>query len=343
MHAPTNAGPPPDPSTASVVAVGELLWDLLPDGARLGGTTANFTILSARLGSRAALVSCVGNDTLGDDALRQMQQVAADPALPGALSLAFIQRTEQLPTSTVTVELDAASHPVYRIHEPVAWDAIEHTAALQQLAAQADVLCFGTLAQRSECTRQTLRCMVQARSSHCRTVCDVNLRMPFCTPEVLRWSLAHADVLKVSDEELPTVAELLGDRRMRATSLAVNDAAASAPGERLTQLSLQAAAQLLAHAPRCRMVAITLGRHGSLLLADRQYARHPGFAIEKADTVGAGDAFTAGMVYAWRAGASLEAINEIANRCGSYVASQPGATPPLHAELLEQMHRVLHP
>jgi fructokinase len=341
MHASTDALSQPAPSTASVVAIGELLWDLLPDGARLGGTTANFTILSARLGSRAALVSCVGEDALGDDALAQMRQVADQPELPGALSLEHIQRNSQLPTSTVSVELDATSHPVYRIHQPVAWDAIDHTPALQTLAAQADVLCFGTLAQRSERSRHTLRSMVQGRSSHCVTVCDVNLRMPFCTPEVLRWSLAHAQILKVSDEELPAVAELLGDRRMRATSLAVNDAAVTAPGEMLTQLSAQAATQLLAHAPQCRLVALTLGRHGSVLLADRQHARHNGFAIAKADTVGAGDAFTAGLVYAWRAGAALQAINEIANLCGSYVASQPGATPPLPASLRAQIEHAL--
>jgi fructokinase len=326
------------PSTTSPnVAIGELLWDLLPTGARLGGTTANYAILSARLGDQSALVSCLGDDELGHEAADRLSALASDPEDDSEartnFDLSFLQTSPDLPTGTVAVTLDGEGIPRYGIVTPVAWDAIQLSPELLKLAVSATAICFGTLAQRHEISRSTIRGFIQAARPECTRVCDLNLRSPFCTQEVLRWSVEHADVLKVSDEELPEVGRLL-DQPLLAAGIphkAVD----------LTTIAESAAQTLLELAPQCRLVAITLGSHGSLL-ADRSGTyRHPGYSVKVVDTIGAGDAFTGGMVHAYARQASLRQISDIANRCGSYVASQPGATPKLPRELLESIRELL--
>jgi fructokinase len=142
--------------------------------------------------------------------------------------------------------------------------------------------------------------------------------MPDCSPEVLQWSMAHASIIKLSDEELPQVFSMLNEHQ--------------APN------SPQAAAHtLLEDFPGCQLVAMTLGAHGSLLTTRESTFGHPGFPVKVVDTVGAGDAFTAGLVHAYLRGASLRQMAEIGNLCGSYVASQPGATPPLSPELIDRI------
>jgi fructokinase len=315
------------------VAIGELLWDLLPSGARLGGTTTNFAVLSARLGEHATLVSCVGDDALGKEAIGRLSALVSESATPTHLSLQ-VQVDDLLPTGTVAVRLDGSGRPRYKIVSPVAWDAIRLSPELMELARRASVICFGTLAQRCERSRESIRAVIQAAGPACVRVCDFNVRAPFASYEVVGWSVRHADVLKVSDEELPEVARLLGE-----PSLATEFPLTGSAG--LTEMASKAAKALLALAPQCRLVAITLGPHGSLL-ADRVSSyRHEGFPVEVVDTIGAGDAFSAGLVHAYVRGASLEQMSEVANRCGSYVASQQGATPELPESLLACIASVL--
>ena len=323
------------PRTASspILSAGELLWDLLPSGPRLGGTTTNFAILSARLGDHVALVSRVGDDELGVRAMELLQGVADAAATSGNFDLSHVQRSGLLPTGTVHVTLDDAGRPRYTIDGPVAWDEIALSHDLLALVQGASAVYFGTLAQRQNPSRDSIRALVNASCAECVRVCDVNLRMPFCTTETLRWCVRQATVLKISDEELPEVARLLG--------MGSPLAAPADDDEALSNWAHTAALGLLDMAPRCRMVAITLGPHGSLLANRGGAHRHPGLQVDVVDTIGAGDAFTAGMVHAFMRGATLEQINEVSNLCGSYVASQPGATPELTPELLERIQNTL--
>jgi fructokinase len=320
------------------IAIGELLWDLLPAGPRLGGTTTNYAVLTARLGGYSALVSCVGEDAFGKKALDRLRLLALESGggseKEAHLNLSCVQTSAELPTGTVAVTVDQEGRPRYEIVTPVAWDAISPSPAAMTLAASASAICFGTLAQRDAVSRESIRSVLRAAGPDCMRVCDLNLRKPFCDAEGIRWSLAHADVIKISDEELPEVGRLLAEPIL----------AAGLPGDGgddLTAAAVIAARLVLKLAPHCQMVAITLGPHGSLLADRSGMNRHEGFRVEVADTIGAGDAFTAGMVHAFLREASLEAIGEVANRCGSYVASQPGATPEMPKALLERIQAVL--
>jgi fructokinase len=298
--------------TPQIVGIGELLWDLLPGGARLGGTTTNFSVFCARLGNRAVLVSSVGDDQYGKNAGSLLVQPNLDLQL---------QLDPAHATGTVEVTFTQDNQPSYNIPLGVAWDFIRLTPGLLEVAAAVDAVCFGTLAQRHEASRSTIQAFIEATTAQCVRVFDINIRMPWCTPEVLRWSLDHATIIKVSDEELPLAFSFLGFEH---------------------PTSPEAAARLLLQTyPRCALVATTLGAQGSVVTTRDASSHHPGFPIKLIDTVGAGDAFSAGLVHAYLRGASLAKMAEIGNLCGSYVAGQPGATPPLSAELINRIDVLL--
>ena len=300
-----------------IVAAGEVLWDLLPGGARLGGALANFAVFCARLGNRSVLVSSLGNDDYGNTARRMLVQPNLD--------LTQLQTTETHPTGTVQVTFSAGNQPSYLIFPGVAWDFIQLTPGLAATVHAADAICFGTLPQRYEVSRSTIRGLVEAAPAECVRVCDINIRMPDCSPEVLRWSVAHADIIKVSEEELPLAFSFLG-------GLGV-------PAERLTAET--GARSLLENFPDCALVATTLGAAGSMVTTREGTFRHPGFPVKLVDTVGAGDAFTAGLLHAYLRGASPPLMAQIGNLCGSYVASQQGATPALSTELIARIRGLL--
>jgi fructokinase len=317
-----------------IVAIGEVLWDLLPAGPRLGGTTTNFAVLTARLGGYAALISAVGCDELGAEATRQLHALApTDSEAAPHLELSGLQTARGLPTGTVGVTLDAEGRPRYTIHAPAAWDGIELTPTLAAFAQSASAVCLGTLAQRGMRSRHAIRSFVESLRPECVRIVDINLRLPFAHTETLEWCLAHADVLKISDEELPEIAHLLGRPELASGFPAES-------GHELTSAATVAAARLLELAPHCLLVAITLGPHGSLLADRRTCYRHPGIPTQVADTVGAGDAFTAGLAHAYLRGLGIETISMIANTCGSFVASQPGATPELSPAVIQDLRRL---
>jgi fructokinase len=301
-----------------IVAAGELLWDLLPGGARLGGAPANFAVFCARLGNRTVLVSSVGSDDYGSAARRLLVQPNLD--------LQQLQDSENYPTGTVEVTFAADNQPSYKINPGVAWDFIALTPELLEVAQAADAVCFGTLGQRHEVSRSTIRSLLEATAPGCVRVCDVNIRMPDCSPEILRWSMAHATIIKVSEEELPLVFSFLD-------GLGVTTRIAMTPEI--------AACALLENFPDCELVATSLGAQGSLLTNHEGSFRHPGYPIKLVDSVGAGDAFTAGLLHAYLRGASLPQMAEVGNLCGSYVAGQQGATPPLSAELIDRIGTLL--
>ena len=294
-----------------VAAIGELLWDLLPDGHQLGGAPANFAAMLAQMSFGAAnspanevfLVTCIGNDPLGAQA---RQQLIAHRVRPDYIS---VDRSH--PTGTVEVLLDANHGPRYRIHENVAWDFVPEIPQLSALAPTLDAICFGTLAQRSPVTRATLRSLVAATRADCLRVFDVNLRDPDWTAEALAWGCAHATILKMNQEEVVHVAHAVA---------ATNQ-----------QTPLLVARFLLGEFP-IQLVAITRGQHGSLLVTREAIHDHPGIPVHMSDSIGAGDCFTAALTqYALRH-CPLPVLAEAANRWGAWATTQRGGMPVLDAQ-----------
>ncbi len=295
-----------------ILGIGELLWDIVPDGMRLGGAPANFAVMAGRLGNHAAILSRMGRDDLGRQAIERLEPMPVDTS--------FLQVDPLHETGRVTVSL-ADGDPHYTIHEPAAWDFLDLSDKWVQLVERADAICFGSLAQRSQQARQTIQTLAAETSSTCIRVFDVNLRAPFYSAEVVRESLELATVVKMNDAEAPLVLDLLG--------LAV--AEAPGPVETLsTSEYLRAAAErLLAEFPSLQLVAATRGGRGSLLVTRDEWDEHPGFPVKVADGIGAGDAFTAAMTHYLLHGASLATLNEAGNRWGGWMASQSGAMPAL--------------
>jgi fructokinase len=285
-----------------ILAVGEILWDLLPAGKQLGGAPANSAYHAHALGSRVHLISRVGDDPLGLEILGRLHGlgVPAD----------FVATDPAAPTGTVTVELSADGQPRFTIHENVAWDRISVDEHLLELAGRVQAVCFGSLAQRRGPSRDSIRRLVSATPAGALRVFDINIRQHFYSAELIEASLRLANVLKLNDQELVLLAsmfDLRGDTREQVASLG-----------RLFGLDT---------------VALTRGAGGSLLVSGGAWSEHPGLPARVADTVGAGDAFTAAMTLGLLAGWPLDRINRLANEIAAYVCSQPGATPKLPDEL----------
>ncbi|HXY13832.1 MAG TPA: carbohydrate kinase [Terriglobales bacterium] len=278
----------------TIVGLGELLWDMLPQGKHLGGAPTNFAYISSRLGNLGVVASRVGNDDLGREAVRQLQQFG--------LETSHVQPDSEHPTGTVRVHLDRGGQPRFTIHKNVAWDFLHWTAGWKKLANEADAVCFGTLAQRSSCSRATITQFL--RTTPAIRVFDVNLRQNFYDAETVRHSLGLATIVKMNHDELPVVLKLLGLKPC------IGEAGARC---------------LFPFGPK--IVCVTRGRRGSLLMTQNRTTKHPGFSVRLKDTIGAGDAFTAALVHEYLRGASFEKMNDTANRMGSWLASQIGGTP----------------
>jgi fructokinase len=290
------------PSRFTIAALGEVLWDVFPEGPRFGGAPANVACHAAALGADAFLVSCVGNDELGQQALDSLRR--------HDVGTECVAVSTQYPTGTVQVELDAAGKPTFTIGQDVAWDHLEWSETAERLARRSAAICFGTLGQREEDSRNVIHRFLAATPPDAFRVLDVNLRPPFVAEPVIRQSLESANALKLSDEELPLVA-----------------AACDVAGSEAEMIATLAARYEL------RLIALTRGRHGATLIRGRDRSDCEGVAVDVKDTVGAGDAFTASMILGLLRGDPLDAINQQACRVAAFVCSQSGATPPLPDEL----------
>ena len=288
-----------------ILGIGELLWDMLPQGPQLGGAPTNFTVMAGRLGNHAAVLSRIGRDDLGRSAVKLLDPFPVDTS--------HLQVDPSHETGRVTVTLQQGQ-PEYVIHQPAAWDSLELSDDWVQLAERADAICFGSLAQRSLESRQTVQTLAAQTSSACVRVFDVNLRAPFYSGESVQESLELATVLKMNDAEVSLVLGLLGLQ--------------STEEENAAWLRVDAE-RLLSEFPTLQMVAITRGGHGSLLVTRDEWHEHPGIPVQVADTVGAGDAFTAALTHYLLRGADLLTLNDAGNRWGAWVASQSGAMPVL--------------
>jgi fructokinase len=278
------------------VGLGEILWDILPAGRQLGGAPANFAYHAMALGGQSRVVSAVGEDALGREILAKIKGAGLDPR--------FIAVDPEHPTGTVTVKLDPAGVPDFTIHESVAWDYIPFSAELEELASRTDAVCFGTLAQRSQVSRSTIRRFLECTPPDCLRIYDVNLRQAFFDRDILHESLVRCDVLKLNDLELPVLAGALsitgtGDERIR---------------------------QLLGNY-ELELIALTLGAKGSRLVGPDTDSFMEAPAVRIADTVGAGDAFTAALAVGMLRLLPLRRIHENATRLAAFVCTLPGAMP----------------
>ncbi|HWC72611.1 MAG TPA: carbohydrate kinase [Gemmatimonadales bacterium] len=282
-----------------VVGIGEVLWDVFPDGEHFGGAPANVAMHAAGLGADAYMISAVGPDARGDAAL-------------DLFDAAHVNRTAvtQLlgrPTGVVTVTLDAGGQPAFDIASDVAWDYLPWSEDVEAVAKNANAICFGTLAQRSSVSRSTIRRALHATHPRAWRLLDVNLRQRYFDEQVIIGSLERANAVKLNHEELPVVARLC---KLAATNV-------------VDQL------RTLCNWFGLRLAALTRGPAGSLLVTPDEVCESAAPATVVCDTVGAGDAFTAALLVGLLERRSLADISERANAVAAYVCSQPGATPPI--------------
>ena len=292
----------PAPSSPCVVGLGETLWDIFPDGAVWGGAPGNVACHAAGLGANVFMVSGVGCDELGERGIAALESHGID--------CRHVKRDPRHPTGTVTVSLSPAGDASYVFASDTAWDHLGWEPSLGDLAARASAVCFGTLGQRAEESRRTIRRFLEAAGQAVR-VFDVNLRQAFYSPELIRESLALANVLKLNDDEVPGVAAACG--------VSADDPVA--------------AVRELAERHGLRLAALTRGAAGSVLVADGVVSIRPAEARVIVDTVGAGDAFTAAVMIGLLGGRPLEVMHDHAARLAAFVCGHRGATPQIPAEL----------
>lgn len=281
-----------------IVGVGELLWDVLPAGKRLGGAPVNFAFYAQEQGAGACVVSAVGDDASGDELLGGIAALGLD--------VRAVQRNTH-PTSTVEVALDAAGVPTYCIREQVAWDYIERTPAAVAAVAGADVVCWGSLAQRNAVSRRSILALVDSAPKECLRLFDINLRLDYYDEQIISRSLERADILKLNENELPVVARFF----------ALEGDAEQLIGQLVERFSL-------------RYVVFTEGDKGSRVTAAdgrTSYLATP--RVEVADTVGAGDAFTATFAASLLQGLPMEECHRRAVAVAAFVCTQHGAITPL--------------
>jgi fructokinase len=294
--------------TPLVIGLGEVLWDLFPSGRKPGGAPANVAFQAAQLGGRGAVASRVGTDELGDEIVEYLKA--------RGLELSALQRDPVHATGRVTVDVSDQSHPRYVIHENVAWDFIAADPALLKLAREADAICFGSLAQRSSVSRDSIHAAISTARSDCLIVFDVNLRQDWWDIDGIVRSMRCAQIIKLNHDEVATLAPLLG-----------------AP------LQVDAFANFVQGEYGVRSVCITRAEHGCLLISGAENIDLPGIRVNVVDAVGAGDAFSAALIMATLRGWPLRSTGELANRVGALVASRPGAMPDIKAELAELWER----
>jgi fructokinase len=282
---------------ALMIGLGEVLWDILPSGKVLGGAPSNFAYMTHLLGNEAIVASRVGNDQLGREACTLIQKLG--------LSTAYVQHDHQHETGTATVSIDAEGQPSFTIKESAAWDFLEWTAEWEELSSRADAVCFGSLAQRSSRSAETIETFLRNAQTRALMICDVNLRQSFYSKDGLSRSFQHAHLVKLNEQELVLVSSLL--------ELGVG-----------TQEKL---ARQLLNEFALRLVVVTRGSRGSLLVSESETVEHGGFQVKVVDAIGAGDAFTACLAHYYLGGYSLQDMGEFANRFASWVATQRGATP----------------
>lgn len=288
-----------------IVGMGEALWDVLPEGKKIGGAPANFAYHVSQFGLPSCVVSAIGDDKLGAEIIENFN----------AKGLQQLIETVPYPTGTVQVEIDQAGIPQYEIKENVAWDNIPYTARLENLAQRTRAVCFGSLAQRSVVSRTTINRFLDAtpHDNDPLVVFDVNLRQGFYNKDILCNSMKRCNILKINDEELVTVSRMFGY-----------------PG-----IDLQDKCWILLGKYNLKMLILTCGINGSYVFTPGNVSFQPTPLVEVADTVGAGDSFTAAFISSILKGKTVPEAHKRAVETSAFVCTQQGAMPLLPAELTQ--------
>lgn len=283
----------------SVIGIGEALFDVLPEGKKLGGAPANFAYHVSQFGIDSCAVSAMGDDELGKELVAELNEHQLNHQ---------IEKVDY-PTGTVQVSLDANGIPAYEIKEGVAWDNIPFTPALEEKAKDCTAVCFGSLAQRSEVSRNTIHRFLDTMPNEegRYKVFDINLRQGFFTKEIITESIKRCNILKINDEELITISRLFGY-----------------PG-----IDLQNKCWLLLGKYNLKMLILTCGVNGSYVFTPGEVSFIDTPKVEVADTVGAGDSFTGAFVASILRGKSVREAHELAVKVSAYVCTQNGAMPEL--------------
>lgn len=293
------------PQNATIVGLGEILWDIFPSGPRFGGAPANFACSAAGLSGdqhSIFMVSAVGNDTLGEQAIAALQSHRVNTGCVAQVGY---------PTGQVLVDLDAEGHATYEFADDAAWDHLTWSTDLGRLAANADVVCFGSLGQRSEDSATVIQRFLDATSPTTLRIFDINLRAPHISEANIERSLRSAAWLKLNEAELPWLAERFGLAESESNSM-----------------------RSLAEMFELQGVALTRGSRGSAIWSANAFVEFDGEPCHVEDTVGAGDAFTARLALGLIAEESLETLNRRACEVAAFVCTKSGATPQLPSSLL---------
>ncbi len=285
-----------------IVGIGEALWDVLPEGKKIGGAPANFAYHVSQFGLDSLVISAIGKDKLGEEIIENFNEKKLTYHLPEV----------EYPTGTVQVEIDQVGVPQYNIKENVAWDNIPFTKELEKIAKHTRAVCFGSLAQRSVVSRNTILSFLDAmpKDDDVLKVFDINLRQGFYSKEIICESLRRCNILKINDEELVTVSRLKGY-----------------PG-----IDLQDKCWILLGKYNLKMLILTCGVNGSYVFTPGNVSFQPTPKVEVADTVGAGDSFTATFISSIIKGLPVEEAHKKAVQVSAYVCTQNGAMPVLPEE-----------
>ncbi|RLJ77293.1 carbohydrate kinase family protein [Pedobacter alluvionis] len=277
-----------------VITIGEILWDVFPEGKKAGGSSMNVALNLHKQGIESRFISAIGNDENGKELFNFLagNHFATD----------LIQVNHELPTSTVVIQLDENHQATYTIKQPVAWDEIKITEENTLAVKQADALVYCSLTCREEKSKKTILALLEnARTK----IFDINLRAPFYSKELIEELLAKADILKINEDEIVWVKETFG-----------------LTGNTDEQLLKQLSSQF-----NIEIICLTLGDKGACVLKEGKLFKHPGYKVQVADTVGAGDAFLATFIACYLQGYPMETTLDNACKVGAFVASQPGANP----------------
>jgi len=282
----------------TIAGIGELLWDVLPEGEEIGGAPVNFSFHVNAFGARGIPISTVGHDDRGKRALGLLRQ--------NGLNVAAVSISNEYCTGYVNASVDNEGAAIYSFPDDVAWDHLNINEYADSVKVKLDAICFGSLAQRSKVSRKAIYSFLDDLRPQTVRIFDINIRQNFFCREIIESSLKRANILKLNDEELVTIAGLL---------------------------DLKGSAQdwLMALINRydLGMVILTRGGNGSILTTPDGFSEHPGVDTQIVDTIGAGDSFTAATIIGYLHGFSLDEINEKANRIAACVCSQRGAMVPL--------------
>ena len=286
-----------------VVGLGEVLWDVLPEGKKLGGAPANFAYHAGQfLGNDNTIaISALGEDKLADETIEALREHNLNDLLPRV----------PYPTGTVQVQLDEQGIPTYDIKENVAWDNIPFDDDIQQIARNCRAVCFGSLAQRNIVSRTTIQKFLDATPDDCVKIFDINLRQQFYTKEIIQESIRRCNILKINDEELVLIGRMFGY-----------------PG-----LDIENKCWLILGKYNLDMLVLTCGTNGSYVFTPGSVSFQETPKVQVADTVGAGDSFTGSFCAAILSGKSVPEAHKKAVEVSAFVCTQNGAMPTLPESL----------